>query len=767
MEVESKKFNRNDEFVKEYRKLGLNVFPCKPKSKEPKIPWKQYQDKKYDGPFEPDDNLAIVCGKSSNNLVVIDIDSPELFPGFENLKEKTRIHKTGKGGYHIFGTTNSEKLPPTMRLDNDKGQHVDIQSQGSYVVVPPSIHPNGNRYSVISGVRTVAKIGFSEILQSLKELGFNTNQAHKPVNEIVKGVSQGSRNDSAFKYACLLLDTKKLDKDTTLYELKKWNETNNPPLPESELKTVFESAVEHVEENPIKQTVEGAKNIKELYDFAKRKIKKTIISKSDSNQIFAKIENNKHIETIDLNSAKARSWLLYNYKQETKKLGSAESYKNALEGIKGDALFDSSNKEIIYTRIAQINNAIYYDLCSPKWEIVKITKDTIEIIPHSESSPTFVRTQSMNEQVKSRFESRKALEELVNLLRIKDDKLVFIIHLISFFFEQYQSPIMVIQGEHGSIKTTITKTVKRIVDPSASNISSLPIRKDDIPLGFSRKYLSVFDNVSELKQNVSDMFCRAITGEETSKRQLYTDADEYIFQYKRKIILNGIAPKIESPDFNDRAIFYETSQIPDNEMLTEEEFNQKLDELLPHILGEIFDVLSKTMKRYNEIGKDIKPFSRMGEFEKYGETISRLLGYKDNEFLADYKEKWKLSSTNAIEAYPIVNLIRDLIKDVKHFEDSVANLHKELKNRAKEAEIETKGKESGFPSRPNRLSSQLKLLNPLFRKLGYDITIKQYTLSDGKYPKNNKIVYITNNNVSEQKQNTLSKPEQEKLDKIP
>ena len=103
-------FNRNDEFVKIYHEMGLNVFPCKPKSKEPKIPWKEYQDKRYDGTFGPDDNLAIICGKSSKNLVVIDIDSPELIPGFENLKKKTLIHKTGNGGYHIFGFINGETL---------------------------------------------------------------------------------------------------------------------------------------------------------------------------------------------------------------------------------------------------------------------------------------------------------------------------------------------------------------------------------------------------------------------------------------------------------------------------------------------------------------------------------------------------------------------------------------------------------------------------------------------------------------------------------
>ena len=67
---------------------------------------------------------------------------------------------------------------------------------------------------------------------------------------------------------------------------------------------------------------------------------------------------------------------------------------------------------------------------------------------------------------------------------------------------------------------------------------------------------------------------------------------------------------------------------------------------------------------------------------------------------------------------------------------------------AKESDIETRGEESGFPSKPNKLSNQIKQLTPYFRKLCFDIVIKPYTSNDGKYPRNNRVVYIKNNNFS-------------------
>ena len=499
-----------------------------------------------------------------------------------------------------------------------------------------------------------------------------------------------------------------------------------------------------------KQRQDDISTVEILYRFAKLRIKKTVVSSSDSNQIFAKIQNNEHIETIDLTTTKAKRWLLFNYKQATNQICAADSYKNALDAIKSDALFNGTTRETIFLRIAQTDDAIYYDLCSPKWELIKITKSGVTTIPYDENTPTFIRKQAMVEQVKPKFEGRNALEELVNLLRVEeDDKIVFQVHLACLFYEKFETPLAVILGEHGSSKTTFTKTMKRIVDPSVSNIGSLPTRKEDLPQIFQNNYSSVFDNVSGLKQATSDAICRAITGDQSSKRQLYTDNDDFIYQYERKISLNGISPRIDSADLIDRTIFYEIPHIPDNERLTKEEFNRKIDELMPHILGQIFTTLSKTLENYDKIGKNIRPFSRMGEFEKYGETISRILGHKENEFLDRYKEKWLLGSISAIDAFPIIGLIQTMMENTKVFVDTVSNLHKKLKADAKDLDIETKGKESGFPTKPNLLSRQLKQLTPTFSRLGLMIKIIPYDSRDNKYPRGSRIIHITNEDFKE------------------
>jgi len=64
-----------------YLSKGLSIIPLKPRSKEPLMPWKEFQDrlasdKEVEEWFSgSENNIGIVCGSISGNLIVIDFDS--------------------------------------------------------------------------------------------------------------------------------------------------------------------------------------------------------------------------------------------------------------------------------------------------------------------------------------------------------------------------------------------------------------------------------------------------------------------------------------------------------------------------------------------------------------------------------------------------------------------------------------------------------------------------------------------------------------------
>jgi len=224
----------------------FNLIPLRDNSKLPTVPWQRYQHDKCD--LEIKTNYAVICGPTSR-CIVIDLDhedlKKELFTNWTQLLMDTLVVQTGKKGYHIY--LEPDQYPESsMRLTHANGKHLDVQSTGTYVVGPGSIHPDtGKEYKVISGTIIPKKTQLSKILEGLTKCGFNPQDTGlKSFHDIAKGkIKQGSRNASAFKYAINLLDNVEMDAETALQELIRWNQSLEPPLPQKEIAAVFESAV--------------------------------------------------------------------------------------------------------------------------------------------------------------------------------------------------------------------------------------------------------------------------------------------------------------------------------------------------------------------------------------------------------------------------------------------------------------------------------------------------------------------------------------------
>jgi len=127
------------------------------KGKVPHIKWLD-NEKRRAGEFEfrkwlkawPDMNLGVVTG-SISNLVGLDFDGDVavcesmLAQQGISLPETTRV-KT-RNGQHLWFQHPGVKVSSTAKILSDgKGTNIDIRGDGGYVVAPPSVHPEGDRY---------------------------------------------------------------------------------------------------------------------------------------------------------------------------------------------------------------------------------------------------------------------------------------------------------------------------------------------------------------------------------------------------------------------------------------------------------------------------------------------------------------------------------------------------------------------------------------------------------------------------------------------
>jgi hypothetical protein len=130
---------------------------CSRIGKQPLIPWTTYQER-LPRPNEikllwkrwEHVNVGVVLGKVSS-LIGVDIDGPEAEDLWEEhngpLEEPTFGFTTPGGGRRLVYALPRGLTVPKRRFDRG-GSHLIILGEGSYSVMPPSIHPNGETYRV-------------------------------------------------------------------------------------------------------------------------------------------------------------------------------------------------------------------------------------------------------------------------------------------------------------------------------------------------------------------------------------------------------------------------------------------------------------------------------------------------------------------------------------------------------------------------------------------------------------------------------------------
>lgn len=706
------------ESADEYIKMGLNPIPLSGTEKKKLDGWKQYQTIKYDGNFSLAKSLAIVCAKISDYLMIVDIDVKNsdyidrpfaallhVFPDYTTLQEKTWIIHTPSNGWHLYFKTPGVTFP-TKKYKLSNGLEVEFRCQGSYVMAPPSPastekgYPKKQEsYTFLSKTDSILEVNPSFFDDIKSRLGIDNTKSFTLAN-IWNGVDEGCRDDGTFALTMALLDQGSYKPDEVYNSICDVNQKHNPPMDDSQLKKIFDSAKKTMSQKgkplgikPMKKfdpqilvddaiyaktsttisppsTAAAKKKTdvtlkwKTIIKLLKPYIHKTITSSTDNSEMLCVVsdvnDTNNVKKIIDLGSRNAMLWAIKNLVALTKPTESfgETQIDMALKGI--SSVGDNLNVETIYNRVAMRNEHIYIDMARPDWKIIKIGSDKVDIIPFDENCPVFTRFQHQGIMSDLVNYTGDPIDEFADLLHIKEsDKLIYKILQVAYFLENYPIPIMLITGEHGSAKTTTEKGIINVVDPTKQNLTTLPNDNQDLVLRLYTHYMVGFDNISEMSQQQSDILCTAVTGGGNEKRKLYTDKDMAILSFKRKIVLNGIAPKIDFSDLRDRSIHIETEPI--FKKIPEKKFYKLYHTLLPKVRKQIFELLSGALKIYpdveEEFEEDDKPLPRMADFAIWGECISRCMGNENFEFYKYYLQRITDEKLELISEYPMVDFV--------------------------------------------------------------------------------------------------------------
>ena len=178
-------------------------------------------------------------------------------------------------------------------------------------------------------------------------------------------------------------------------------------------------------------------------------------------------------------------------------------------------------------------------------------------------------------------------------------------------------PVLALFAEQGSAKSTTTRMLVDLIDPSPVPLRQAPRDADSWVTAASGSWVVALDNLSAIPPWLSDSLCRAATGDGNVKRALYTDADLAVLKFRRCVIVNGIDVGAVRPDLAERLATVELRRIDRHRRRPEATMRQEWQQALPGILGGLLDLAAAVHQRLETISVDESP--RMAD---YGRTLA-------------------------------------------------------------------------------------------------------------------------------------------------
>lgn len=445
---------------------------------------------------------------------------------------------------------------------------------------------------------------------------------------------------------------------------------------------------------------------------------------------FATLEIEGHQENYSIRSRQFARWLVAMYCDAYSSTGpqgetrpAAPSAQALREGIASlDAQCARGPEHKPRVRVGEHAGKLYLDLGRPEWNAVEVDVDRWRVI--DEAPVKFLRPPGLR-PLPVPYAGGKVglLRPFLNLASHADFMLV-VGWLLATFNPRGPYPVLIVNGEQGSAKTTLSRVLRRLVDPNLAEARSAPRDERDLVIAARNGHMIVLDNLSVIDGWLADAMCRIATGAGFSTRTLYTDTDETIIAVSRPQIANGIPDLATRPDLADRAIALTLPPLVP--FRTEAELWRDFEAAAPQILGALLDAVACALRNRDTVRLPHPP--RMADFATWVEAAAPAIGWQAGEFLACYEGNRRAAVETTIEADAIAVLVRELITRESSWEGTARDLLTLLNQRA-DADIK---QAKGWPSDPARLGNRLRRAAPGLRQLGIDVTFRDQNRRRGR-----------------------------------
>ncbi len=341
---------------------------------------------------------------------------------------------------------------------------------------------------------------------------------------------------------------------------------------------------------------------------------------SDAGEPFAlPVEGSAIVKMFRGGGSGLRADLSNAYRNLTGKTPSASALADALLALEGKA--QDAEPEPLALRMARTPDGhIVLDLGDATGRAVVVTPTgwTVEDV-----SPVLFRRTALTATLAEPVEAVPAdLLDLRRLLNVTDDSWPLVVGwMIAALAVDIGHPILLLDGIQGTGKTTAAKLIIGLIDPSGVSTRSEPRDAEQWAVAAAGSWAFCIDNISHISGWFSDAMCKAVTGDGSVRRKLYSDNDLAVLAFRRCIVLTSIDPGALRGDLGDRLLRLELEPIPDDKRRLESELLADYAAMTPKLLGAVLATAAKVLAALPSVKLDRYP--RMADFAKVLAALDR------------------------------------------------------------------------------------------------------------------------------------------------
>lgn len=351
-----------------------------------------------------------------------------------------------------------------------------------------------------------------------------------------------------------------------------------------------------------------------------------------------------------------KRWLRGEYYRKNKASISSEAFNTAINTLAARAVTEGAIKPVAL-RCGRLDGKIYIDLCNDKWQAIEVSVDGYRIVDNPPLR--FRRRKGMKALPVP--ESGGSIIDLRRFVNVPNEQgfILIVSWLLAALSGHGPFPVLIVVGEQGTSKSTLMSLLRQLVDPNSAPLRTLPREVRDLFIAANSAWVLAFDNLSNMKDWISDALCRLATGGGFATRTLYTDEDEMLFDAMRPIMMNGIENVAPRGDLIDRAIVLMLEPIAEESRKTAKEIQADFDAAAPRILGALLDMMVHGLGKLPETKLERPP--RMADFALWA-TACETAVWSKSAFIDAYETNRAEANQDIIAASVLATAVYEFMQ---------------------------------------------------------------------------------------------------------